>query len=148
MTNENQSNPTDSGNETSENKTSTNTSSDASPKEDENKRDVITIDVKPIPGVDVSESEKRANFKLYVAGGLAISLWVSLIVVMFFNIFTINQLSQKLATISSNEQSNQATYIKDAIAANNDTAKTLYTFLTPLAAGITGYFWGEAKKEN
>jgi hypothetical protein len=58
--------------------------------------------------------------------------------VIGFHIFTVSRLSYKLAELKSAEQD---IHIKDVIAANNDTAKTVYAFLTPLAAGITGYFF-------
>lgn len=72
--------------------------------------------------------EQRKNLKLYIAGFLAISLWMTLIITIAFHFYAINQLTQKLASVTGDEIVNQATYIKEAIAANNDTAKTLYSF--------------------
>ena len=93
----------------------------------------------------ISPQDWRENTKLIFSGILAGSLWITLAGVIGFHIFTVSQLSYKLAELKSVEQD---THIKDAIAANNDTAKTLYAFLTPLAAGITGYFFNVAKSDS
>lgn len=92
----------------------------------------------------ISPQDWRENLKLIFSGILAGSLWVTLAGVIAFHFYSVSQLSNKLAELKSSEQD---THIKDAIAANNDAAKTLYAFLTPLAAGITGYFFNVAKSE-
>lgn len=92
----------------------------------------------------ISPQDWRENTKLIFSGILAGSLWITLAGVIGFHIFTVSQLSYKLAELKSAEQD---IHIKDAIAANNDAAKTLYAFLTPLAAGITGYFFNVAKSD-
>ncbi len=93
----------------------------------------------------ISPQDWRENLKLIFSGILAGSLWITLASVVAFHFYTVSQLSYKLAELKSAEQD---THIKDAIAANNDAAKTLYAFLTPLAAGITGYFFNVAKSES
>jgi hypothetical protein len=80
----------------------------------------------------------RKTFKLFMSMLLAGSLWITLIVLIGFNYWTVTQLTQKLAALKGEEKDS---YIKDAIAANNDTARGLYAFLTPLAAGITSYYF-------
>ena len=97
--------------------------------------------------ISLSPKERRKNIKLDIAGRLAGALWLTLMLVIGFHFWTISKLSFKLADIPSNPQANSATQVKDAIAATNDMAKTLYAFLTPLAAGITGYFFEVIKEE-
>jgi hypothetical protein len=80
----------------------------------------------------------RKTFKLLMSGFLGGSLWFTLIVLIGFNYWTVTQLTQKLAALEGDAKDS---YIKDAIAANNDTARGLYAFLTPLAAGITSYYF-------
>ncbi len=108
---------------------------------------IVEIDVKEPEDskITISPQDWRENTKLIFSGILAGSLWITLAGVIAFHIFTVSQLSNKLAELKSAEQD---THIKDAIAANNDAAKTLYAFLTPLAAGITGYFFNVAKSES
>jgi hypothetical protein len=70
----------------------------------------------------------RKTFKLLMSMILGGSLWFTLIVLIGFNYWSINQLTQKLAALKGDDKDS---YIKDAIAANNDTAKGLYpTFRT------------------
>jgi hypothetical protein len=80
----------------------------------------------------------RKTFKLLMSMFLGGSLWFTLIVLIGFNYWSVNQLTQKLAALKAGDKDS---YIKDAIAANNDTARGLYAFLTPLAAGITSYYF-------
>ncbi len=87
----------------------------------------------------------RETLKLTMSMFLAASLWVTLIVLIGFNYYSVNQLSQKLAALKGDDKDG---YIKDAIAANNDTAKGLYAFLTPLAAGITTYYFSLANSSE
>ncbi|MEM9544143.1 MAG: hypothetical protein AAGA60_32240 [Cyanobacteria bacterium P01_E01_bin.42] len=102
------------------------------------------IQVKPLP------SEKRKTFKLYVTGGLAVSLWVILLLLACFHFAVVAHLSSKLANIepTPDDNNNASIYVKEAISATNDTAKTLYTFLGPLAAAVTGYFFEETRRES
>ncbi|MDZ8186646.1 MAG: hypothetical protein RMX96_17580 [Nostoc sp. ChiSLP02] len=80
----------------------------------------------------------RKTFKLLMSMFLGGSLWFTLIVLIGFNYWTVNQLTQKLADLKADDKDS---HIKDAIAANNDTARGLYAFLTPLAAGVTSYYF-------
>lgn len=80
----------------------------------------------------------RKTFRLLMSMVLGGSLWLTLIILIGFNYWSVNQLTQKLAALKGDDKDS---YIKDAIAANNDTAKGLYAFLTPLAAGITSYYF-------
>jgi len=95
----------------------------------------------------LSTLKQRASFKLYnIAAGLAGVLWLVLASVIGFHFFQVSQLCAKLAALAPGTTGGE--YAEKAIAALDSTAKTLYTFLTPLVAGVTGYFFSEIKASN
>ncbi|MBH8561354.1 hypothetical protein I8748_04035 [Nostoc sp. CENA67] len=84
--------------------------------------------------------EWRDSFKLIVSAALALSLWIFLggIAVLHFQVS--REFSRKIADlpVQDNAKVNQ---IEKAALSVNDTAKTLYALITPLATAVTGYFF-------
>lgn len=95
-------------------------------------------------GVLISPNEQRKNYRLYIAGGLAAILWLSLLSVIAYHCFSTFYFSRRLSQLKSEEDS---TYVKEAIQMNQETAQTIYTFLTPLAAAVTAFFF-DVKASN
>jgi hypothetical protein len=99
-------------------------------------------------GVSISPGEKRKNYRLYVAGGLAGILWLSLLGVIAYHCFSTFHFSRRLSELKTEEESSS---VKEAIQMNQETAQSIYTFLTPLAAAVTAFFFdanGSSKDED
>lgn len=98
--------------------------------------------------IDVS-TENRKTYVTLLAGNLAKWLWivllgitcVHLIAVIFFAWF----FTREPAT---NDKEQYVERINTAISGVNETAKTLYTFLGPLATAVTGYYFSNIEKDN
>lgn len=100
-------------------------------------------------GAKVTPGDVRELLKLRVAGGLAIFLWLLLAGIIVYHICRIFQLSGNLAALTNlTEQKDQAEFIKQGIAAINDVAKTIYTFLTPVVGGVTAYFFVKSDQSS
>jgi hypothetical protein len=84
--------------------------------------------------------EWRNSFKLIVSALLAVSLWGFLGVIAFRHFQASSELSRQLAATDS-QDNGKIDNIEKAFTGINDTAKTLYTLITPLATAITGYFF-------
>lgn len=97
------------------------------------------------PGSGITPQDWRENLKLIISGVLAGSLWVILGAVIAYHFWEVAQFSAELAKLRGGTAKDDAEMIQRGIAAVNDTAKTLYAFLTPLAAGVTGYFFNVTK---
>lgn len=95
--------------------------------------------------ISIEGSEKRKNLKLYVAGGLAAILWITLGAVIGYQCYSTFKLSIELSKVGSEEI---AKYIKEAIQQNKEVAQTIYTFLTPLAAAVTTFFFDVTQSYN
>lgn len=108
-------------------------------------QDIAVTDAGREQGVSsfgANPGDVRELFKLKVAGGLAIFLWLLLAGIIVYHIYRIFQLSGNLAALTNiTEQKDQAEFIKQGIAAINDAAKTIYAFLTPVVGGVTAYFF-------
>lgn len=89
-------------------------------------------------GVSISPEEKRKTFRLNMAGGLAGILWLSLLLVILYHCVSTFWFSNKLSQLKAEEKSS---FIEEAIQANHETAQSIYTFLTPLAAAVTAFFF-------
>lgn len=89
--------------------------------------------------------EWRESFKLVVSGVLALGLWGFLGWVAAFQLNSVTELSKQGANLAG-QNGNQNAQIEKAIANVNDTAKTLYALLTPLATAVTGYFFAASSQ--
>jgi hypothetical protein len=89
-------------------------------------------------GVSISPGEQRKNYRLYVAGGLAAILWLSLLGVIAYHCFSTFYFSRQLSQLKTEEKSSS---VKEAIQMSQETAQSIYTFLTPLAAAVTAFFF-------
>ncbi|MBN3905161.1 MAG: hypothetical protein HWQ35_00790 [Nostoc sp. NMS1] len=89
---------------------------------------------------NISPADKRQNFNTYLAGTLALMLWGTLIGVIFWHAFAINYISKSLwGTSSSIEEVQKKSETSSALI--NDTAKTLYSLIGPLATAVTGFYY-------
>jgi hypothetical protein len=91
-------------------------------------------------GADASIfEEKRKDFRLKIASGLAFSLWAVLLLSVLMQCLLGSFLSYKLSTLS---KENNSEHIKEAIAETKSNAKDIYTFLTPLVTGVIAFYFG------
>ncbi|MEH1805252.1 hypothetical protein [Nostoc sp.] len=89
---------------------------------------------------NISPADKRQNFNTYLAGTLALMLWGTLIGVIFWHALAINYISKSLwGTSSSIEEVQKKSETSSALI--NDTAKTLYSLIGPLATAVTGFYY-------
>ncbi|RAM50198.1 MAG: hypothetical protein C6Y22_18300 [Hapalosiphonaceae cyanobacterium JJU2] len=126
------------------------TISDGFANQKQEKKEEITIEqaseelhsIAPSPGSVQSLAEARKTYRTRVSGQLAKFLWYLLGgVVTCHMVSTIAfswQLTQKP---SADDKEQYSERIKGAISSVNEAAKTLYTFLGPLATAVTGYYF-------
>ncbi|BDI18564.1 hypothetical protein ANSO36C_43660 [Nostoc cf. commune SO-36] len=89
---------------------------------------------------NISPADQRQNFNTYLAGTLALMLWGTLIGVIFWHAFAINSISKNLwGTNSAIEEVQKKSETSSALI--NDTAKTLYSLIGPLATAVTGFYY-------
>ncbi|MBE9051005.1 hypothetical protein IQ243_11360 [Nostocales cyanobacterium LEGE 11386] len=89
---------------------------------------------------NISPEDKRLNFNTYLAGTLALMLWSSLIGVIFWHTFAVTSIAKNLwNTNSSLEEMQKKSETSSALI--NETAKTLYTLIGPLATAVTGFYY-------
>jgi hypothetical protein len=91
--------------------------------------------------------EWRDSVKLIVSAFLAVSLWSFLGMIAFRHFQASLEFSQKLAETAPSDN-DTASRIEKASTGVNDTAKTLYTLITPLATAITGYFFAASGSQS
>lgn len=109
---------------------------------------------KPDPSrqdVQFTFAEARKNYNTLLSGTLAKVLWYTLGGVVVLHFASVIVFSWRLADKPDLNDTNYPERVKSAIASVNDTAKTLYTFLTPLATAVTGYYFttiGASKSSN
>lgn len=104
----------------------------------------------------MSPRDMRRNFRTRVSGRLALGLWSLLGAVVFIHIIGISysaiQLSRKVGfqTVSLNEDdvSLRKQVVDDSVGMINDAVKTLYSFLTPLATAVTGYYFSAVETDE
>lgn len=84
--------------------------------------------------------EWRASFNLVISGVLGCSIWLFLGLVAHWHFALVQNFSQKRVPPSTPNKE-QVEQIDRAINDVNDTAKTLYAILTPLATAVTGYYF-------
>lgn len=90
--------------------------------------------------------EMRKTLKAGMSGVLALGLWLLLGGTIIAHLTTIIVFSWHLiASPVTNDVEGQKERIDKATSNVSDTAKTLYTLLTPLATAITGYYFTTGK---
>ncbi|GCA84075.1 hypothetical protein MiHa_02044 [Microcystis aeruginosa NIES-2522] len=110
------------------------------------------------PDTDISPPEQRRNFNTRVAGFLATWLWIGLLFTAFsqiVSIFFISFASLGIFNLNINlkaikEQEVQSRVDKAATLIN-DSSKTIYTFLGPIATAVTAFYFsglGSSSKTN
>ena len=103
----------------------------------------------------IPPDEKRKNFRTWVAGALAIGLWGLLGVVVLIHIVGVACAARSLAsTIHSSETLTEDSVqlktqvVEESVGLVDNSSKTLYAFLTPLATAITGYYFSTVEAAN
>lgn len=85
-----------------------------------------------------------SSIRVLTSGLLAVILWIGTATVIGSHMFTVVDLSHKLSQVKPGEQSKEEVdNFEKSIASVESTAKTLYSFLTPFAAAVTGFFFSE-----
>ena len=98
-------------------------------------------------GISVEAIAK--NTKPIVAAFLALGLWTMLALAMVWNGACVTWLSAKLVNLDykDKEISEQKERVINATLSNiNDTAKTLYAILAPLATAVSAYYYEERRR--
>ncbi len=89
----------------------------------------------------INPEDKRQTFNTYLAGGLAILLWSSLVTVVILHYISASSISQRIFDESSSSLEEIESKVDKASALIDDTAKTIYSFLGPITAAITGFYY-------
>ena len=86
-----------------------------------------------------------SSTRVVTSGILAITLWLGTATVIGSHLYTVVDLSHKLSQVKAGTTSSkeEVDNIEKSIASVESTAKTLYSFLTPFAAAVTGFFFSE-----
>ncbi|MCZ8240619.1 MULTISPECIES: hypothetical protein [Microcystis] len=105
------------------------------------------------PDIKITNLVPDTNFKLLISGLMAIILWSGTATVIGFHLGVVIQLSNKISGVQPGTQSSkeEVDNIQKGITSVDSTAKSLYSFLTPFAAAVTGFFFNEvtsAKREE
>lgn len=95
----------------------------------------------------ISPMEHRKNQKLAASKQLAFWLWGLLAVTALIHLVSVVIFSGALVftNTSEGEKTEQVTSGIDQV---NETAKTLYAFLGPLVAAVTGYYFSASETES
>jgi hypothetical protein len=101
------------------------------------------------PLITVSPDDIRKNFRTFVSGRLAIGLWLLLgsvvVIHMVGVIFSASQLSRlarpQVNTLSEEDVKLRTQLVQESVGLIDSSAKTLYSFLAPLATAVTGYYF-------
>lgn len=91
---------------------------------------------------DISPADKRRNFNTYIAGSLAITLWLFLGGIIIWHTYTIQQIYREFWTNNSSKPEEVEKKIDKAANLVDETTKTLYTMLVPLATAVTSFYFG------
>lgn len=84
--------------------------------------------------------EWHDSFKLIVSAVLALSLWIFLVGIALLHFQVSCEFSRKISNLLV-EDNAKVEQIEKAVLSINDTAKTLYALITPIATAVTGYFF-------
>ncbi len=96
---------------------------------------------------DISPEDKRQNFNTYLSGALAVMLWGALLWVMFWHTTSIGTMSNNLvATQLTFEEAEKK--VEHSSILINDTAKSLYAFIGPLATAVTSFYYHSVTVSN
>ncbi len=91
----------------------------------------------------------RKTYKAKFSLRLAQSLWIGLAITVGIHLCAVVAFSALLIRKPhTDDKEEYSQRIKDAISSVNETSKTLYTFLTPLATAVTGYYFSTISSEN
>lgn len=94
-------------------------------------------------------SEKRKNFNTYTAGILAIGLWSLLGISFVWNMATVTYIGWRVLNETNSEQIETFMKKVDKSASMiNDTSKSLYAVIAPMAATITAFYFNQKMKED
>jgi hypothetical protein len=135
----------------------TQTTSDGSASQKQENKEEITIEqaseelhsIAPSPGSVQSLAEARKTYRTRVSGQLAKFLWYLLGGVVACHMVSTIVFSWQLTKKPSADDREQYTErIKGAISSVNEAAKTLYTFLGPLATAVTGYYFTSVESSS
>ena len=90
--------------------------------------------------------EPNSKLKLWISGIMAGVLWIGTGAVIGCHLYSITDLGYKLSQVeagTANSKEKVANF-QISISAVDGTAKGLYSFLTPFAAAVTGFYFNEA----
>ncbi|ERN42927.1 hypothetical protein KR51_00002300 [Rubidibacter lacunae KORDI 51-2] len=96
----------------------------------------------------ISQEDRRRNYETRVSGELAYSLWITLAVVASLHAICIGILTWHLVHAPGNDEEAINRRFDRALNEVHDTAKTIYTFLTPLATAVTGYYFANTERSR
>lgn len=96
-----------------------------------------------------SSEELRKNFRTLVSGRLATGLWALLGGVVTIHMIGVTHSASRLARFATVPTANveeasidiRTQLVEDSISLIDGSAKTLYSFLAPLATAVTGYYF-------
>jgi hypothetical protein len=110
------------------------------------------------PATAISPSDQRHNFNTKVAGSLAKWLWLGLLATAGLQILSICLISfASLGIFNLNinlkaiEEQEVQSRVDKAATLINDSSKTIYTFLGPIATAVTAFYFsglGSSSKTN
>lgn len=110
------------------------------------------------PATDISPENQRHNFNTKIAGSLATWLWRGLLftaVSQIVSIFLISFASLGIFNLNINlkaiEEQEVQSRVDKAATLINDSSKTIYTFLGPIATAVTAFYFsglGSSSKTN
>jgi hypothetical protein len=94
----------------------------------------------------IDEISSLSGLKLFLSGFIAIVLWLGTAGVIATHVYTVTDFGYKITQVKSGTQTSkeEVDNIQKSIGAVDGTAKGLYSFLTPLAAAVTAFFFNEA----
>lgn len=98
--------------------------------------------------IKVTPAEKRKNYTTLISGKLAQKLWWMLGGVVFIHLIAIVCLSFLSVEKPDENDTEHSERFEKAISNVNESSKTLYTFLTPLATAVTGYYFTTLTDNN
>ena len=94
-----------------------------------------------LDSVKVTPEDKRQAFKNYVAGVLALILWLSLSGVIVWHMVSINSVVNTYQGASSENITTEESKLNVTSSLINDTAKTIYSFLGTLTAAVSAFYF-------
>lgn len=100
-----------------------------------------------LPSEPISPVEHRKNQKLAASKQLAFWLWGLLATTALIHLISVVIFSAVLVATSGSEKQ-RTEPVTEGIGQVNETAKTLYAFIGPLVAAVTGYYFSASENEN